>query len=316
MQRRIWIIVAFALLLVGVLPAAAQTPAILEFNSQTDPASLIGSYYNAITLMDYPRAYSYWESAPGNRTEAQFASGFSDTLSVQVLVQLPIFEDAGAGNVHASIPTLLIANLRNGTQTYYAGCFITHKTNVPVGNATEPDPNWYLQSATLKQQATLNLTALATACQQPVSLMDGVVPQSQLDPLSTVASYFTALATGQNSTTYWEDPTYDVIYQTYGKELTHQLSLDLYVSPILDQEGAAGSAYATVPALVVLNGPDNSHSYLSACYTLRKSNVPVGNATEPDPNWHFTNAALMQLGTDLSAAVNTITLNCSPVANQ
>src|SRR5215218_7472070 len=100
MQRRIWIVVAFALLLVGVLPAAAQTPAILEFNSQTDPASLIGSYYNAITLMDYPRAYSYWESAPGNQTEVQFAAGFSDTLSAQVLVQLPIFEDAGAGNVH------------------------------------------------------------------------------------------------------------------------------------------------------------------------------------------------------------------------
>jgi len=315
MQRRIWIVVVFALLFVGVLPVAAQTPVPMEFASQTDPASLIGSYYNAITLKDFPRAYSYWEAAPGNQTETQFAAGFADTLSAQVLVQMPIFEDAGAGNVHASIPTLVIANRANGTQAYFAGCFITHKTNVPVGNATEPDPNWYLQSAKLKQQATLNLTALATACQQPVSLMDGTVPQSQLDPLSTVTSYFTALATGQNSTTYWEDPTYDVIYQTYGKELTHQLSLDLYVSPILDEEGAAGSAYATVPALVVLNGPDNSRSYLSACYTLRKSNVPVGDATEPDPNWHFTNAALMQLGTDLSAAVNTITLNCTPEAN-
>jgi hypothetical protein len=315
MQRRTWLLITLILSLVAVFPAAAQTPVPIQFNSQTDPASLIGSYYNAITLMDYPRAYSYWESAPSNQTEAQFAAGFSDTLSAQVLVQLPIFEDAGAGNVHASIPTLVIANHTDGTQVYYAGCFITHKTNVPVGNATEPDPNWYLQSATLKQQTTLNLTALATACQQPVSLMDGIVPQSELDPLSTVASYFTALATGQVSTTYWEDPTYDVIYQTYGKELTHQLSLDLYVNPVIDQEGAAGSAYATVPALVVLNAPDNSHSYLSACYTLRKSNVPVGDATEPDPNWHFTNAALMQLDTDLTAAVSKITFNCTPEAN-
>ncbi len=312
MQRRIWMVVIFALLLVGVLPAAAQTPAILEFNSQTDPASLIGSYYNAITLMDYPRAYSYWESAPGHQTETQFAAGFSDTLSAQVIVQLPIFEDAGAGNVHASIPTLVIANRRNGTQVYYAGCFITHKTNVPIGNATEPDPNWYLQSATLKQQATLNLTALSSACQQPVSLMDDTVPPSQLDPLQTVASYFTALATGQVATTYWEDPTNDVVYQTYGKELTHQVSLDLYVNPVIDEEGAAGSAYAMIPALVVLNTPDNSHMYLTGCYTLRKSNVPVGDATEPDPNWHFYNATLDELGTDVSAAIGTVAYGCTP----
>src|SRR3982751_3849910 len=176
MQRRNWVIATILLMTVTVWPAAAQTPipVPMEFTQQTDPASLLGAYYNAITLADYPRAYSYWESAPGNQTEAQFAAGFADTASAQVLVQEPIFEDAGAGNVHASIPTLVIANRKNGTQAYYAGCFITHKTNVPVGNATEPDPNWYLQSATLKQQATLNLTALGTACQQPVSLMDGI----------------------------------------------------------------------------------------------------------------------------------------------
>ncbi len=312
MQRRIWILITVILSLCFVFPTVAQTPVPMQFATQTDPASLIGSYYNAITLMDYPRAYSYWESAPGNRTEAQFAAGFSDTLSAQVLVQLPIFEDAGAGNVHASIPTLLIANRKNGTQAYYTGCFITHKTNVPVGNATEPDPNWYLQSATLKQQSTLNLTALATACAQPVSLMDGTVPLSQLDPLQTVASYFTALATGQVATTYWEDPNNDVVYQTYGKELTHQVSLDLYVNPVIDAEGAAGSVYAMVPALVVLNTPDNSHMYLTGCYTLRKSNIPVGNATEPDPNWHFYNAAIGELGTDVSAAIATVAQGCTP----
>jgi hypothetical protein len=313
MQRRIWMVITFALLLVGVFPAAAQTvsPVPLAFNSQTDPASLIGSYYNAITLGDYQRAYDYWEAEPGNRTEAQFAAGFADTASAQVLVQLPIFEDAGAGNVHASVPTLLVVNLRNGTQTYYTGCFITHKTNVPVGNATEPNPNWYLQSAKLKKQTTPNLAALATACAQPNSLMDGLVPRGQLDPLQTLQSYFAALATGGISNTYWQDQTGDVIYQTYGKELTHQLSLDLYVNPVIDQQGAAGSAYATVPALVVLNQPDNGHSYLTGCYIMRKSNVPVGNATEPDPNWYFYNANLNGFVSDSSAAVLTVAQGCA-----
>ncbi len=312
MHRRIWIIAASLLMLVPFWPALAQTPVPLPFMAQTDPASLIGSYYNAISLGDYARAYSYWEAAPGNTTEAQFAAGFADTISAQVLVQMPVFEDAGAGNVHASIPTLVIANRTNGTQAYFAGCFITHKTNVPVGNATQPDPNWYLQSAKLKQQATLNLTALATACTQPVSLMDGLVPPSQLDPLQTVTSYFTALATGGVSTTYWDDPTNDIVYQTYGKELTHQLSLDLYVNPVVDAQGAAGSSYAVVPALVVLNAPDGNHSYLTACYTMRLSNVPVGNATEPDPNWHFFNAALGPLGSDVAAAIATVAQGCTP----
>jgi hypothetical protein len=314
MRRRTWIFVVFVLSLLNVLPAAAQTPTPvpLAFMQQTDPASLLGSYYNAISLGDYPRAYSYWESAPGNQTEAQFAAGFADTLSAQVLVQEPIFEDAGAGNVHASIPTLVIANRKNGTQAYFAGCFITHKTNVPVGNATEPNPNWYLQSAKLKQQSTLNLTALASACAQHVSLIDGLVPLGQLDPLQTITSYFTALATGGVSATYWDDPTNDIVYQTYGKELTHQVSLDLYVNPVIDQQGAAGSAYATVPALVVLNAPDGNHSYLSACYIMRQSNVPVGNATEPDPNWHFFNAALGPLSSDVSAVILTVAQGCTP----
>ncbi len=314
MQRCNWILITLVLSLFTVLPAAAQTatPVPMEFTGQTDPASLIGAYYNAIALGDYQRAYSYWEAVPGNQTEAQFAAGFADTAFAQVLVQLPIFEDAGAGNVHASVPTLLIATRKDGTQAYYAGCFTTHKTNVPVGNATEPDPNWYLQKANLKQQSSLNLTALATACPQPVSLTDGLVPPNQLDPLQTVTSYFTALATGGVSATYWEDPTNDIVFQTYGKELTHQLSLDLYVNPVIDEEGAAGSAYAMVPALVVLNTPDNSHMYLTGCYTLRKSNVPVGNATEPDPNWHLNNAALGQLGTDVSAAIMTVAQGCTP----
>ena len=313
MQRQNWIIATVLLIMVTVWPAAAQTPTPvpMEFAQQSDPASLIGSYYNAITLGDYQRAYRYWESAPGNSTEAQFAAGFADTAGAQVLVQVPIFEDAGAGNVHASIPTLVIATRKDGTQAYYAGCFITHKTNVPVGNATEPNPNWYLQSAKLKQQSTLNLTALASACSQPVSLTDGLVPAGQLDPLQTVQSYFTALATGGVSAGYWENSTNDVVYQTYGKELTHQLSLELYVNPQIFADGAAGSIYAMVPALVVLNAPDNNKSYLTGCYTTRLSNVPVGNATESDPNWHFYNATLGTLSTDVSAAISTVAQGCT-----
>src|SRR5262249_8430259 len=143
-------------------------------------------------------------------------------------------------------------------------------------------------------------------------LTDGSVPSNQLSPVDTVASYFTAVATGGNSGQYWEDPTNDIIYQTYRGELTHVLSLELYVNPVSNPEGAAGSIYAQVPALVVLNTPVNTKQYLTGCYTLRLSNVPVGNATEPDPNWHFYNATLGTFGTDVAAAITTLAQGCTP----
>ena len=313
MLRRIGITTIALLLLSTLWPVAAQTitPIPIEFAQQSDPASVIGSYYNAITLGDYHRAYGYWESAPGNQTEAQFVAGFADTLSADVLFRLPIFEDAGAGNVYASVPTLLIANRKNGTQAYFAGCFTTHRTNVPVGNATEPDPNWYLQKATLKQQSSPNFVALDTACAQSTSLTDGLVPPNQLDPLQTLQSYYTMLATGGVSAAYWDDPTGDQVMQLYGKELTHQLSLDLFVNPQIYMDGAAGSVYAKIPALVMLNAPDGNHSYLSACYTARLSNVPVGNATEPDPNWHFSSVIPIGLTSDPLTAIITLAQGCT-----
>ncbi|MFN8378216.1 MAG: hypothetical protein U0452_06045 [Anaerolineae bacterium] len=159
-------IVVMSLMLVGAV-GAQQNPNAFPFTVTTDPASLIGSYYNAISLRDYPRAYSYWETPPGNQSEAQFAAGFSDTASAIALVAVPYLTDAGAGNIYASLPTVVIAQRTNGTQVYYTGCFVVHKTNVPVGNATEPNPNWYLRSAHLVPVTTAYaaIASMETACQ-------------------------------------------------------------------------------------------------------------------------------------------------------
>lgn len=315
MHRRLWLIAALALSLFTVLPAAAQraTPVPIPLTDQTDPASLIGSYYNAITLRDYTRAYSYWETAPANQTEAQFAAGFADTLSVQVLVQLPIFEDAGAGNVHASVPTFLIANRTNGTQVYYAGCFTTHKTNVPVGNAAEPDPNWYLQKGALKQQTALDLNVLATACPQPVSLTDGIVPSSLFTPIQAVQSYFMAIANGDMTpvSETGADNTGNAFAQTFAPQLTGAEDLQVYVNPQVFAEGAAGSIFATIPVLVTFTAADLTPYTLSACFVARKSNVPVGDATEPDPDWHISSSSGISQP-DLLTAITAVGQGCAP----
>jgi hypothetical protein len=308
-----------SLLLVSVVSAQQATPTPLlpatvpdEFTLQTDPASLIGSYYNAITLGDYARAYSYWIQAPNNQTEAQFAAGFADTLSASALVRLPILEDPGAGNVYAVLPTLVTAERRDGSTVFFAGCFTAHKTNVPVGNATEPDPNWYLQKGELKQVQTPDLTVLDTACDTEYSLTDdpNLVP-SQLDPVRLIESYFSMLVSGKaaDAVALWEPNVGDMFLGAYGKEVEAALSINLYVNPTIYSDGAAGSIYASIPALVVTNSPTNTHLYITGCYVARLSNVPVGNATEPDPNWHFYNATF-GLANDAASAIAALNQSC------
>ncbi len=305
MVRRIWLFVTLLLTLITVWPAAAQTtPSTAQaFTQQTDPASLIGAYYNAITLGDYQRAYNYWLSLPGNHTVAEFAAGFADTAKVQALVQLPIHEEVAVGGVQASVSTLLIATLRDGTQGYYSGCFTTNKVN--ADNA--PNSNWYLLNAKLRVQPALDLTALAATCPQLSSLTDTEIHPSQSDPLQTIQSYFAALARGADSASYWENPQADPIMQSYSKEFTYMQSLSLFVNPEVKTQIVGDTIDALVPTLVVLNAPDNIHSYLTGCFTLRRSNTSTGES-----NWHLTNVALGGFSTDPALAINTVAEGCTP----
>jgi hypothetical protein len=300
----------YILILIGLLftrTAFAQPGA--PFIQQDEPAALVAAYYDAITLKDYARAYSYWEQAPRNQTEAQFAAGFADTASASAIIRLPIFQDAGAGNIYAEMPTLVTAVRNNNTTVYFAGCFTAHKTNVPVGNATEPDPNWYLRTGTLRQASTPNLTALDTVCQQTETLVDPINSGgSQLDPVQLIQSYFVQVANGITGDSYW--PNGDAFAAQYGQNITPATGISVYVNPKIVQEGAAGSIFASIPALTILtNG--NTTTYVVGCYTARRVNVPVGNATEPDPNWHFENATLSTIA-DGPAAVAWLNQGCAP----
>lgn len=124
-------------------PAPAE-----PFEDLTSPVALLASYYNAIDLQDYGRAYGYWETPPDPYDA--FVSGFADTTSVQVIVQPPTRYDGAAGSVYVEIPTVLIAQHVNGGQATYAGCFVVRRSNI------EPPDNpqagvWHLYSADLTE---------------------------------------------------------------------------------------------------------------------------------------------------------------------
>lgn len=132
--------------------AAAQTGQLPEpYDNPTSPVDLLSSYYNAINRAEYERAYGYWQTAPDSYET--FVRGFAQTEQVQLIIQPPARIGVAAGSQYVDIPTVLIAELRNGTQQTFAGCFVTRKSNLQVPDVPEEATIWHLYSADLEQVA-------------------------------------------------------------------------------------------------------------------------------------------------------------------
>lgn len=110
------------------------------YESTDTPLDVIASYYNAISLKDYERAFSYWKEAP-NPSYDDFVRGFSDTAAVLLAVRPPAWIGAAAGTAYAETATLLIATHTDGSLHVFAGCFVTTKSTVMRG------AGWLLDSA-------------------------------------------------------------------------------------------------------------------------------------------------------------------------
>lgn len=292
-------------------PARSQTtlPELTEFTTRTDPVSLIGAYYNAISRRNYAAAYAMWEQPPLGQTEAEFANGFADTTRAYAFVRLPVVVDAGAGNLHAQLPTMVIGENADGTQQVFTGCLTAHKVNVPVGDAPEPDPNWYLRDFTLTAQTTPDFAQLETACGSTFTLTSNPFPVDTFDPLGLIESYFTALARNDTALAgrYWGEGITDDFQQRF----TGVINLNLIVNPEVFAEGAAGSIYSAVPTLAIVETADQGTHFITACIVTRKSNVPVGNASEPDPNWWIEEVRGAEEVADASASVAALKTVCA-----
>jgi hypothetical protein len=282
----VMVLALLALTVFGALAQQATPDTLTEFEFRTDPVLQVASYYNAINLGDYERAYSYWENPPQGATLAQFEAGFAETERVAAFAWLPVMQDAGAGNLYAQVPLLLVADQTNGNQRIYAGCITTHKVNVPEGDATEPDPNWRLNDSSIAEVNDFDLALLQNVCDQTIGLADAV--ENLTSPVGLLTSYFSAIVNHEydRAYSYWETPPNPTLADfIQGFAETGDVSLVLRLD--ISAGGAAGSTYASLPAMVTAAQTDGAIQYYAGCYVTRKSNVPVGNATEPDPNWRF-----------------------------
>ncbi len=292
-------IVFAAVMLIGftVAPAAAQAAVQSEdavpYASQSDPIALLTSYYNAINLQDYARAYAYWRNPPYEQTFEQFAAGFASTEHVEVVARLPVIVGATAGSLYASIPVMLFVEASdNATPPHYIACFTAWKSNVASGNANQPDPNWYLHSAEVYSVAITNLELVDNVCAPGA----GFAP-SQLSPEFALVSYYAMIQGGEyaRAYAYWETPPNGQSLEDFASGFANVAAVKLYVRLAGLVEGAAGSSYATVPALLNVTRISGDPQWFTGCFVLRRANVPVGDATAPDPNWYLYDAELEEM---------------------
>ncbi|MBC8161180.1 MAG: hypothetical protein H7Z42_08165, partial [Roseiflexaceae bacterium] len=260
-------------------PPPEPRPATALFASQDSPTDVLASFYNAINRREFGRAYDYWESPPTNFTD--FAQGYANTTRVQLIVQPPTFIDAGAGNLHAAIPTFLVATQSDGSQQYFAGCYTVHKANIQTDV-------WHLAQAQITpvDAGTSIPEILTQAC-----AAYGVPPSAQTSyadpttPVNLLASFYNAIDRGEYGRAYgyWENPpsSYDVFAQGYADTANVQLLVQL---PVFVNTRTS-DAYASIPAVLIATMRDGSQQRFTGCYTTHKVNI------QPDV-WHLTSATV------------------------
>jgi hypothetical protein len=138
-------------------------------DERSDPVLVLSSLFNAINRHEYARAYGYWEDQSGNSelpSYADFKSGYANTKTVAFLAG-DVFADAGAGQRYFSVPVVISAQLEDGTQQTFSGCYILHMSAAGI-QATPPFRPLAIRSAKINQVAnTSDLSSIMPQNCQP-----------------------------------------------------------------------------------------------------------------------------------------------------
>ena len=292
-------VTALAVLVGGSVPQPAAAQTIYPFDVRDQPLYLIASYYNALTLKDYARAYSYWEGhAPGGATFAQFAQGFADVQTIHTLARLPLAMEGAAGTIRADVPVVVLATLNNGSSQIFAGCFHVVRHDVPAGNPPTIDPNWHFNSAILEPATSVDFAQAADTCSRVELFPTTTGYHNQLSAIDTISSYYDAIAAHDyaRAYAYWPNGAPGATLAQFTQGFAGTSEIGVVVALSFQIEGAAGSTYASSPLLITAKNQNQPQLFVG-CIVARKSNVPVGNATTPDPNWYLYSADISPVST-------------------
>ena len=117
--RPVFRLILALLATLAALPVRAGDPAYLD--DRSTPGAVVRSYFNAMTLGDFPRAWSYLDE--GKRPEFDaFFEFYADVESVDVKLGTATAEGA-AGTVWWQVPVAIRVWTVNGVAVASAGCF-------------------------------------------------------------------------------------------------------------------------------------------------------------------------------------------------
>jgi heat shock protein HslJ len=129
---------------------SSTAPTGQRYENLSSPVALLASFYNAVNAKEYERAYRYWEIPPGNLED--FARGYAETASVQLIVEPPTRIEGAAGSLYAEVPTVLVAHHRNGSERIFVGCYATRKSNLRPSDIPKEEV-WRIYKASLSPVA-------------------------------------------------------------------------------------------------------------------------------------------------------------------
>jgi hypothetical protein len=93
------------------------------------------------------------------------------------------------------------------------------------------------------------------------------------DPIAALASYYDAINARDYRRAYrlWDSPPSS--YEQFARGFADTDRVRLLVEPSTHVEGAAGSVYADIPAIVVATTRSGNERVFAGCYVMRRSNV-------------------------------------------
>jgi len=112
-------------------------------------------------------------------------------------------------------------------------------------------------------------------------------------PFAMLTAYYNAINKKDYARAYryWSRPT--TTLDLFARGFSNTAAVRFLVDPSMPIEGAAGSMFASVPAVVIARSKTGPDRVFAGCYVLRKSNVESDDPTIKD--WHINKASLTQI---------------------
>ncbi len=128
----------------GFSKASSSKSSEQSYENFNSPVDVLASYFNAVNRREYRRAYGYWGTPPGDYEE--FARGYADTASVQLIVEPPVSIEGAAGSLYVEVPVVLVAHHNDGGEQMFSGCYTMRKSNLHPPDIPKEDV-WHIYKA-------------------------------------------------------------------------------------------------------------------------------------------------------------------------